>query len=80
MGRERKCKTQFQEFVNCVHHEKAVEMDKLRRDVTRHTEWWWLNIYDEHGEIGKQAEWQPEPNPIKMWFKDLMYNFIVKDD
>ena len=57
-----KCKEVYNEFVNCSYHEREVELDKLRRDTTRHTEWYWLNIYDEDGEIGKQAAWKPEQN------------------
>ena len=37
-----------------------MELDKLRRDTKKHDEWYWLNIYDEDGEIGKQATWEPE--------------------
>lgn len=35
-------------------------MDKLRRDMRRHPEWWWRCFYDEDGEIGEQAEWKGE--------------------
>jgi len=28
-------------------------MDKLRRDLSRHPEWWWRVLYDENGEIGE---------------------------
>ena len=55
-----KCKRQYNAFLSCVAHEQQVELDKLRRDTKRHKEWYWLNIYDENGEIGKQAEWMPE--------------------
>jgi len=27
-------------------------MDKLRRDTSRHPDWWWRSFYDENGEIG----------------------------
>jgi hypothetical protein len=30
-----------------------VEMDKKRRDMERNPEWWWQNIYDSEGEVGK---------------------------
>lgn len=45
-----------------------------------HTEWWWLNIYDESGEIGKQAEWKPEENLKDMWFKNILYNWWFKPE
>ena len=32
-------------------------MDKKRRDMSRHSEWWWRELYDENGEIMDQAEW-----------------------
>lgn len=35
-------------------------MDKRRRDLKRHEEWWWRELYDEDGEIGEQAEWKGE--------------------
>ena len=54
------CNSVYTEFLNCCYHEQQVELDKMRRDVSKHTEWYWLNIYDENGEIGKQAKWQPE--------------------
>jgi hypothetical protein len=77
-AKEYRCKKEFNEFVNCCHWEQQVELDKMRRDLKRHTEWWWLNIYDEHGEIGKQAEWKPEENFVKMWFKNILYNYFFK--
>ena len=55
-----RCKNEFNAFLQCCHHEQQVELDKLRRDTKKHNEWYWLNIYDENGEIGKQAEWEPE--------------------
>ena len=47
------CKGHYSKFVNCCYHEREVELDKMRRDVKSHSEWYWLNIYDENGEIGK---------------------------
>ena len=47
------CRKQFDDFLNCCYHEQQVELDKLRRDTKKHTEWWWLCLYDESGEIGK---------------------------
>jgi len=35
-------------------------------------------LYDENGEIGKQAEWKPEEQLTKLWFKDILYNLIFK--
>ena len=54
-------------------------MDKLRRDIKRHDEWYWLNIYDENGEIGKQAEWEPETQLTKMT-TSFLYNMMFKTD
>ena len=73
----RHCRGEFQEFLNCSYHEREVELDKLRRDMTRHTEWYWRNIYDEDGEIGKQAEWQPEEGVTSMW-KQMAYGIFNK--
>ena len=30
-----------------------IEMDKRRRDIVRNHEWWWRDLYDEDGEVGK---------------------------
>ena len=76
--RERRCKPFFNEFRACMLHEQNVEMDKLRRDVKRHSEWWWLCLYDEHGEIGRQAAWQPEAELSPSWFKSIAYNMFYK--
>ena len=54
------CKKEFDAFRDCCYHEQQVELDKMRRDTKKHNEWYWLCLYDEHGEIGKQAEWEPE--------------------
>ena len=70
------CKTHYSLFVNCCYHEREVELDKMRRDVKRHTEWYWLNIYDEHGEIGAQAVWKPEESIPGMWRK-IGYNMFI---
>ena len=43
-----------------------------------HTEWWWLSLYDETGEIGKQAEWMPEEKLSDLWFKNILYNWVFK--
>ena len=50
----------------------------MRRDTKKHTEWWWLCLYDESGEIGKQAEWMPEQELAQMYFKNILYNWIFK--
>ena len=55
----RKCKNEFDAFLKCCAWERDVELDKMRRDTRLHTEWYWLNIYDESGEIGKQKDWVP---------------------
>lgn len=31
-------------------------MDKRRRDIKRHPEWWWRCFYDENGEIGRNNQ------------------------
>ena len=72
------CKTHYSKFVNCCYHEREVELDKMRRDRRRHSEWYWLNIYDEHGEIGKQAVWKPEDSLTGMWRKIAYDMFIGK--
>ena len=72
------CKKHFDDFLNCCYHEQQVELDKMRRDTKKHNEWWWLCLYDESGEIGKQAEWKPEEKLHKMWIKQILYNMIFK--
>eukprot|EP00347_Sterkiella_histriomuscorum_P006726 403351670 len=72
------CKKEFDGFLNCCYHEQQVELDKMRRDTKKHNEWWWLNIYDESGEIGKQAEWKPEESLKDMWIKNVLYNYMFK--
>ena len=37
---------------------------------------YWLNIYDEEGEIGKQAKWKPEENIKGMWH-EMAYNTFM---
>ena len=71
------CKKEFNDFLNCCYHEQQVEMDKMRRDTKARDEWYWLNLYDEHGEIGKQAEWEPETQLTKIW-GTFLYNMIYK--
>ena len=71
------CKKEFDAFVNCCYHEQQVELDKMRRDTKSHNEWYWLNIYDEHGEIGKQAQWEPETQLTKIW-STFLYNMVFK--
>ena len=70
-----KCKNEYNVFLECCNHEREVELDKMRRDMSIHNEWYWLNIYDEHGEIGKQAEWRPEES-ISGVFKTTIYNMV----
>ncbi len=60
MWRMNRCTKEFEALIQCCYHEQQVELDKLRRDTTKHSEWYWLNLYDEDGEIGKQAEFEPE--------------------
>ena len=73
-----KCKDSYNQFLSCCYHEREVELDKMRRDVSRHNEWYWLNIYDENGEIGKQAIWKPEENMTSLW-KQMAYNMFYGD-
>ena len=73
------CKGVYTEFVNCCYHEQQVELDKLRRDTKLHTEWYWLNIYDESGEIGKQKDWVPKDTLTGMW-REIGYNMFIGDN
>lgn len=50
----------------------------MRRDTKKHNEWWWLCLYDETGEIGKQAEFKPEEKLHKLWLKNILYNLVFK--
>jgi hypothetical protein len=51
----------------------------MRRDTSLHAEWYWLNIYDEDGEIGKQAEWEPETKITRIW-GNMLWNMMYKQD
>ena len=73
------CKNQLTAMLECCHHEQAVELDKMRRDTSLHAEWYWLNIYDEDGEIGKQAEWEPETKITRIW-GNMLWNMMYKQD
>jgi hypothetical protein len=42
-------------------------MDIRRRDMTKNTEWWWREYYDENGEIGPQAEWDGSSWVTLLW-------------
>ena len=48
----------------------------MRRDTKRHTEWWWLCLYDENGEIGKQAEFDPDKLKGRAWLKFYFHKFL----
>ena len=72
-----KCKTEFNAFINCCYHEQQVELDKMRRDTQKHDEWYWLCLYDEDGEIGKQAAWEPASSLTGIW-GTFLYNMIYK--
>ena len=76
MGREYKCRDLFHAFKACVKWETDVEMDKIRRDTRRHTEWWWLCMYDENGEIGKQAAFDPNELKGRSWLKFYLRNYL----
>ena len=67
------CKSVYTEFLNCCYHEREVELDKMRRDTKLHTEWYWLNLYDESGEIGKQKDWKPVEGIFGVW-KHMWYD------
>ena len=73
-----KCKKVYSDFLSCCYHEREVELDKMRRDISLHKEWYWLNIYDENGEIGKQELWKPEESMTGMW-KKMGYNMFYGD-
>lgn len=49
----------------------------MRRDTRMHDEWYWLNLYDEDGEIGKQAQWEPESTLTGIW-GTFLYNMVYK--
>ena len=49
----------------------------MRRDTKIHNEWYWLNLYDENGEIGKQAKWEPESSLTGIW-GTFLYNMFYK--
>ena len=72
-----RCKNEFNNFINCCYHEQHVEVDKMRMDVRMHDEWYWLNLYDETGEIGKQKNWEPETTLTGIW-GTFLYNMIFK--
>ena len=55
-----------------------MELDKLRRDMKLHTEWYWLNIYDKDGETGKQKDWQPDDGLTSM-YKQILWNMFYSD-
>lgn len=52
-------------------------MDKMRRDTKMHNEWYWLNLYDEEGETGKQAGWEPASSLTGIW-GTFLYNMFYK--
>ena len=72
-----RCKSEFNAFINCCYHEQQVELDKMRRDTRMHDEWYWLCLYDESGEIGKQAQWEPEASLRGIW-GTFLYNMFYK--
>jgi len=80
MGREYKCKDLFNAYKSWVKWETDVEVDKIRRDVKRHTEWWWLCLYDENGEIGKQAEFDPANVKKEGKFKSFLKGIFFMND
>lgn len=43
-------------MAECQEHEYVVEMDKRRRDMKRNPEYWWQELYNENGEVGRQKE------------------------
>ena len=51
----------------------------MRRDTKKHDEWYWLVLYDESGEIGKQAEWEPEASLTGIW-GTFLYNMFYKPE
>jgi hypothetical protein len=72
-----RCRSELDSLLACCYHEQQVELDKMRRDVKLHNEWWWLCLYDADGEIGRQAEWEPETKLTKIW-SGFLYNMIFK--
>lgn len=67
------CIEEYETMNECFQRELEIETDKLRRDMQRHPEWWWREMYDEEGEVGDQAAWNNE------WFGTLLFwNFKQK--
>mmetsp|Transcript_15943 Transcript_15943/g.29192 ORF Transcript_15943/g.29192 Transcript_15943/m.29192 type:complete len:176 (+) Transcript_15943:1557-2084(+) len=79
------CKAEFKIMQTCMGQEYLIEIDKRRRDMTRNTEWWWQNIYDEDGEVGTQAL-TPEDTYVEKTvdfayaFKDWMDKWVFRRD
>ncbi len=58
------CAEESHEMKECFKNQYLIEMDRRRRDMDRNPEWWWQNIYDENGEVGKQKEWKDD----QLWY------------
>lgn len=58
------CAEESYEMKACFKDQYLIEMDRRRRDMDRNPEWWWQNIYDRDGEIGKQKDWKDE----ELWY------------
>ncbi|EAR88681.1 cytochrome C oxidase biogenesis Cmc1-like protein (macronuclear) [Tetrahymena thermophila SB210] len=61
------CIEEYEKMNECFQRETEIEADRLRRDISRHPEWWWREFYDEDGEIGEQAAWKDE------WWGSLLF-------
>lgn len=61
------CIEEYESMNECFLRELDIAADKIRRDMSRHPEWWWREFYDENGEIGEQAEWKDE------WWGELLF-------
>jgi hypothetical protein len=75
------CMTDFKVMQTCMGQEFEIEADKRRRDMTRNTEWWWQNIYDEDGEVSTQALTPPDTYvekavDVAYYFKDWTDKWI----
>jgi len=65
------CQEENNAMGSCFNHELKVEMDRRRRDMARHPEWWWRDLYDENGEVGDQEDWDGS------WFASMEIKKIL---
>lgn len=78
------CKNLLKDMNKCFYQERDIELDKRRRDIVRNNESWWKDIYNEHGEIGLQADYPKDTYSQKamqvcFWIKDQLFWMIGLD-